>query len=91
MELREYQINCVDAIQGMEIGEKKIVHIATGGGKTIIMSELARRTKGRILVIVGSTELREQTIDKMIKVCGNDIYNGHKECYLNLINKKWRN
>lgn len=87
MELREYQINCVDTIQGMEVGEKKIVHIATGGGKTIIMAELARRTKGRILVIVGSTELREQTIDKMIKVCGNDISIGSVQGGLNEVDK----
>lgn len=87
MELREYQKNCVDAIQGMEIGEKKIVHIATGGGKTIIMAELARRTNGRILVIVGSTELREQTIDKMIRVCGDNISIGSVQGGLNEIDK----
>ena len=34
MELREYQKECVEAIQQMETGEKKIVYIATGGGKT---------------------------------------------------------
>lgn len=87
MKLREYQEQCVEAIQGMEIGEKKIVYIATGGGKTIIMSELARRTNGRILVIVGSTELREQTIDKMIKVCGNDISIGSVQGGLNEVDK----
>ena len=88
MKLREYQINCVNAIQGMEIGEKKIVHIATGGGKTIIMSELARRTNGRILVIVGSTELREQTIDKMIKVCGEDLDIGSVQANINEVDKR---
>jgi superfamily II DNA or RNA helicase len=87
MELREYQKECVEAIQQMETGEKKIVYIATGGGKTIIMSELARRTNGRILVIVGSTELREQTIDKMIQVCGDDISIGSVQGGLNEVDK----
>lgn len=71
--LRDYQIECIKKINNMTQNEKKIVQIATGGGKTIILSELARQTKGRVLIVVMSTELRKQTIDKLHMVCGNNI------------------
>lgn len=88
MKLREYQKQCVEAIQTMQIGEKKIVYMATGAGKTIVMSELARITKGRILVIVCSTELREQTLDKMKQVCGEDLDIGSVQANINEIDKR---
>ncbi|NRU52499.1 DEAD/DEAH box helicase [Clostridium beijerinckii] len=88
MKLREYQKQCIKAIQTMQIGEKKIVYSATGSGKTIIMSELARITKGRILVVVCSTELREQTLDKMKQVCGENLNIGSVQANINEVDKR---
>lgn len=65
MELRNYQIECIDEINKMNEGEKKIAFLATGAGKTVIMSSVASKEKGRVLICVDQTELREQTIDKL--------------------------
>lgn len=88
MELREYQKNCVDAIEGMDIGEKKIVYMATGSGKTIVMSAIAKENEGRILIVVMSTELREQTIDKLKLICGDNVDVGSVQAKLNETNTK---
>ena len=65
MKLRYYQEDCIKEILKMNKGEKKIVYLPTGSGKTIVMSELARRVNTRVLIVVLSKELREQTIDKI--------------------------
>ena len=66
--LRDYQKECVDKINAMKTEEKKIAYLATGAGKTIIMSEVTKNTTGRVLIVVDQFELRKQTIDKLIKV-----------------------
>lgn len=71
--LREYQEECVDKIVNMKEGSKKIACLATGAGKTIIMSEVCKRVSGRVLIIVMSKELKEQTVDKLKMVCGNKV------------------
>lgn len=73
IELRDYQIECVDKILNMKSNEKKIVELPTGAGKTIIMSELSRRINKKLLIVVDSTELRIQTLEKLKLVCGDDI------------------
>lgn len=65
MELRDYQVECINKIKEMAEGEKKIAFLATGAGKTIIMSYVASLEKGRVLICVDQSELREQTIDKL--------------------------
>lgn len=65
MELRNYQQEAVKEMINMEKGEKKICYIATGGGKTIIFSNYASICKGRVLVVIDQTELREQSVDKL--------------------------
>ena len=62
--------------------------ITHNSGKTIIMSELVRRTEERVLIIVLSTELREQTIDKIKLVCGDDISIGSVQGNINETNKR---
>ncbi|MDU1566434.1 MAG: DEAD/DEAH box helicase [Clostridium sp.] len=66
--LRDYQKDCISQINAMKIGMRKIAYLATGAGKTIIMSEVAKNTTGRVLIVVDQFELRKQTIDKLIKV-----------------------
>ncbi|WP_342985793.1 DEAD/DEAH box helicase [Clostridium saudiense] len=65
IQLREYQQECLDRINEMKIGERKIAFLATGAGKTIIMSKAASQENGRVLIVVDQNELREQTIDKL--------------------------
>ena len=45
MQLRKYQIECIEKIQEMNSNDKKIVYIATGGGKTVIIASLAKEWK----------------------------------------------
>lgn len=65
MELRSYQMECVNKINEMETGDSKIAFLATGSGKTVIMSYVASKEKGRVLICVDQSELRKQTIDKL--------------------------
>ena len=55
-----YQQEILDKI---EVHEKKrvLVHLATGGGKTVIFTTLAKQYKGRVLILVDSRELVGQT------------------------------
>lgn len=58
--LRDYQKDLLDKIN--QNNHKKIcVQLATGGGKTVIFSELAENYKGRVLILVDSSELVKQT------------------------------
>ena len=57
---RDYQQKIIDKI--LESKDKRnFVQLATGGGKTIIFSNLANNYKGRVLILVNRTELVEQT------------------------------
>ena len=73
MKLRYYQEDCIKEILKMNKGEKKIVEACTGAGKTIIMSELCRLTDKRVLIVVMSSELKEQTVEKLKMVCGENV------------------
>lgn len=58
--LRDYQKDLLDKIN--QNHHKKIcVQLATGGGKTVIFSELAENYNGRVLILVDSSELVIQT------------------------------
>ena len=65
MILRNYQSEAIVKMNEMENGESKICYIATGGGKTVIFSSYASTCKGRVVVIIDQTELREQSVDKL--------------------------
>ncbi len=88
MELRKYQIECLEKVKEMEVGEKKVVYLPTGSGKTVVMSAIAKDTEGRILIVVMSTELREQTIEKLKMICGDDVDVGSVQASLNETNAK---
>ncbi len=70
MELRPYQIECLEAIdskvdQGIN---RQLVVLPTGSGKTVIFSELIKRKNLKTLVIAHRIELLEQAKDKLKKV-----------------------
>jgi len=84
MKLREYQKESISKIKGLKMGEKGIISLPTGTGKTIVMSGLAKEEiTERILIVVMSTELREQTIDKLKFVCGDNVDVGSVQGKLN--------
>lgn len=88
MELREYQKESINKIKELQIGDKGIISLPTGTGKTIVMSGLAKETPERILIVVMSTELREQTIDKLKFVCGENVDVGSVQGKLNECNNQ---
>lgn len=65
MNLRDYQLKCIQKIEEMIEGEKKIGYLSTGAGKTIVFCKLISETKGRALIVIDQEELLQQTIDKM--------------------------
>lgn len=58
VELRDYQIEAVDAVINNKVG---LVEAATGSGKTTIMSQAILRQEGNVLVLVHTVSLVEQT------------------------------
>lgn len=88
MQLRYYQEDSISEIMKLKEGDRKILQLPTGSGKTIVLSELAKRSEGRVLILVQSTELREQTLEKLKMVCGNNIDVGSVQATLNETNAK---
>lgn len=74
MELRKYQEEAVDAVEKewQQGRQHTLLVIPTGGGKTIIFSEIARResVKGRVLILAHRDELIRQAADKLYRVTG---------------------
>jgi superfamily II DNA or RNA helicase len=76
MELRPYQNRAVSAVEAA-FGEVRsaLIVMATGTGKTIVMSALADRELrrgGRVLILAHRGELLEQAKDKLMKATGID-------------------
>ena len=68
MILRDYQTEIVsDVLEHLETNQRCCVSLATGGGKTVIFSELTNRIDGRILICVHREELVYQTSETLTK------------------------
>ena len=74
MELRDYQKEAVESVlKEWEAGHRHtLLVVPTGGGKTVIFSEIARResVKGRVLILAHRDELIRQAADKLYKSTG---------------------
>lgn len=74
MELRPYQNRAVSAVEdAYESVRSALIVMATGTGKTIVMSALADRELrrgGRVLILAHRGELLEQAKDKLMKATG---------------------
>ncbi len=75
MELRDYQIAAMDAIQNeWQKGNKRtLLVLPTGCGKTIVFSKVAEnrvRNGDRVLILAHRGELLEQAADKLAKATG---------------------
>lgn len=63
--LRDYQQNAISKINEMNASSAGVIALPTGAGKTVVFSKLSAMTKGRVLIVVPSKELREQAIEKL--------------------------
>lgn len=70
--LRDYQEEAVKHMLDTKPGEPTLISIPTGTGKTVCFASVVNQAAGRVLIVVPSDELREQSIDK-IKVFDPDI------------------
>ena len=69
--LRPYQEEAVDTILKLNKGERVIVTLPTAAGKTIILSNVVNRLDCRVMIVVPSSELRTQTIEKLLNTNPN--------------------
>ncbi len=77
MKLRDYQQDSVDAAIAhfRQSTQSAIIVLPTGAGKSIVIAELARIAKGRILILTHVKELVEQNAEKVGLLTENaDIY-----------------
>src|SRR4051794_6402999 len=67
-ELREYQRTAVDNVVKFfkKCREPAAVVLPTGAGKSLVIAELARIAKGRVLVLAHVKELVEQNHEKYV-------------------------
>ena len=84
MELRNYQKEVIVKVL-FHLGTKQrcCVSLATGGGKTVVFSELVNRLKGRILICVHREELVHQT-SETLKVEHDVLLPNVKKVYKNV-------
>lgn len=66
-ELRQYQKDCIEAIHRSK-NKFNLIMSSVGSGKTIVFSTIAAEAKGRVLIVVPSTELREQAEEKLREI-----------------------
>lgn len=70
MQLRPYQQEALDAIDAaLSRGvRRQLLALPTGGGKTVVFSELVRRRPGRALILAHRDRLIQQAHDKLATV-----------------------
>lgn len=72
--LRDYQNDCLAAIAtGWKQFRRQLAVLATGGGKTIIFSQVTKAevaAGGRVLILAHTDELLDQASDKLFKSTG---------------------
>jgi superfamily II DNA or RNA helicase len=67
--------------------QKILITVPTGGGKAILLAEYASKLKGRCLIVVPNTELREQAIEKL-KMVDPEIDVGSVQAAINEVSNK---
>lgn len=72
--LRDYQVACLAAIEeGWKTQSRLLIVLGTGGGKTLVFAEAAKRevaAGGKVLILAHTDELLEQAIDKLHRSTG---------------------
>lgn len=73
MKLRPYQEEAIRSIEDcLKLHPTTLAVMATGTGKTVVFSEVARRRRSRVLVMAHTTELVDQARDKIAAVVGEE-------------------
>lgn len=74
MKARPYQAHAIEAVRGrFAAGDRSTLAVlATGLGKTVIFSHLAREASGRVLVLAHRDELIRQAAEKLREVTGEE-------------------
>ena len=74
MKLRPYQKQAVDAVVShfKNDGAPACVVLPTGAGKSLVIAELCRIAKGRVLVLAHVKELCEQNYEKFLRMGGDE-------------------
>ncbi len=80
-ELYPYQVKAIESIleglNGLDKGENLLYQLPTGGGKTVIFSEIASRFikegKGRVLILTHRVELLHQTARALLSIGVNTM------------------
>jgi superfamily II DNA or RNA helicase len=65
MEIRPYQKEAIEVIKSTKEGDSTLIALPTGTGKAILTADVVSSAEGRSLIVVPSTELREQGKDKI--------------------------
>ena len=74
MNPRPYQSRCVAAIcDALETHSSTLAVLATGLGKTVVFSHLAKRWPGRVLVLAHRDELIRQAVEKLEAITGEIV------------------
>ncbi len=86
MNLRDYQLDCLKAIEDKQDAgiNRQMVVLPTGAGKTVIFSQLIKDRNLKTLVIAHRIELLEQAQDKLKKAAPKmsvGIFCGDKKCH----------
>ena len=86
MDLRPYQLECLESIESKakEGIRRQMVVLPTGAGKTVIFSELIRSRNLKTLVIAHRIELLEQAKEKLLNVAPDidvGIFSGDQRCH----------
>jgi superfamily II DNA or RNA helicase len=73
MQPRDYQLSCAAAVrEKLAEFDSTLVEAATGLGKTVIISMLARDWPGRVVVVAHRDELIRQAVDKLTAITGEE-------------------
>ena len=67
---RDYQEHAIQAIlSDLHVPGNSVACLATGAGKSLIISEIVKRTDISILILAPSKEITEQNLEKIIQHC----------------------
>lgn len=74
MQLRDYQKEAVASVLNeLKTCKSTLLVLATGSGKTVCFSAIARDWPGRVLVLAHRTELVQQAAASLEKMCGEPV------------------
>ena len=65
--LRNYQIETIDIINKMNIGDKSLIVLPTGTGKTVCFATVAAKARGKVLIVVPVNRIKNTSYREVNK------------------------